>query len=120
MRATGSWLRCIPCPVILAAGIVAYLVLSAWIWDIVTKTLSGSALEHCCLIGGAPFNYVGAFTLVVGGAVAMFVAGLLHLRDWWQWRTLRTRYGIVKAPGSETRSSSRWSGTRDTGDFDVD
>lgn len=119
MSRSVTWLRCIPCPVILVLGIVGFVVMAGWAWHIVTKTLSGGALEHCCVIGGVPFNYIGAFALIIGAAFALAIAGAFQIRDWLAWRALRTRYGIERKPGGEAPGTSRWSGTRDTGDFDA-
>lgn len=74
----------------------------SWVGLIVTKVFSGSGLEHCCNIGGVSFNFMGAFVLLCGAAIALIVAGILQVRDWLAWRELKDRYGIVRVSARRT------------------
>ena len=88
------WIQCIPCPVLLVGGLVAFVLMFGWVWLVVSNVLSGSGLAHCCTIGGVAFNYIGAFVFICGTAAALLIAGAIQIRDWLRWRRENQRYGV--------------------------
>lgn len=88
------WIQCIPCPVILIAGLLALVFMFGWVWLVTSKVFSGASLEHCCTIGGVAFNYIGAFVFLCGMVAALVVAGSIQVRDWLRWRREEQRYGV--------------------------
>jgi hypothetical protein len=117
LRRVAPWIRCIPCPVILIAGIVGIFLMFGWISLVASKVFTGSGLGHCCIIGGVHFNYMGAFVLVCGVVAALVIAGVLQFRDWLRWRNLERRYGVKSSELERSARRTRGSRSNDAGDL---
>ena len=92
--------KCMPCPLMLAVGLLSVLVAFGWISLVAHKVFTGAGLEYCCAIEGMRFNYMTVFVLVCGIAVALLFAAIVQIRDWRIRRDFEQKYGVKISPAA--------------------
>ena len=97
--------NCMPCPLILAVGLLSLIVVYGWVSKIAHKVFNGAGLEYCCAIEGVRFSYIAVFVLLCSFAVALLFAAIIQVRGWLIRRDFERKYG-VKLSSSSDRSSS--------------
>jgi hypothetical protein len=74
-------------------GLAGVAGLSRIISIAIDKVASGKGLETYRTVWLVEFNYVGVLVLFATVLLALLVGGGMWLYDWWQWRSLKKKYG---------------------------
>ena len=59
----------------------------------IDKVASGHGLDTYRTVWLVEFNYIGVLILFATIVAALLVGGAMWLYEWWQWRSLETKYG---------------------------
>lgn len=98
--------KCAPCPLMLAAGLLSFLVAFGWVSLVVHKVFNGAGFEYCCAIEGVRFNYIAVFVLLCGIAIALLFAAIVQVHDWRIRRDFERKYGVKIPPSSDRPARS--------------
>jgi hypothetical protein len=81
------------CWVLGIGGALAVIAEAKWILDILHNVLNGNALATLSLTPWIHVSYMGALVIFVLGVSAVVCGLFIGIRDWWEIRELKQRYG---------------------------
>jgi len=78
-------------------GVASIAGLSRLITVAIDKVMSGHGLDTYRSVWLVEFNYIGLLVLFAAIILVLVVGGILWLHEWWQWRSLKKKYGAQRS-----------------------